>query len=78
MQRIVDRSETTAGRKRCPQMVAIWIEISISYFSTSNGHRGDRAAPVIPWPRSQSSLSAGQDSFLVFDQLGEKPPHLLL
>ena len=27
MQRIVDRSEATAERKRCPQMVAILIEI---------------------------------------------------
>ena len=30
MQRIVDRSEATAERKRCPQMVAILIEISIT------------------------------------------------
>ena len=29
MQRIVDRSETTAGRKRRPQMFAILIEIGI-------------------------------------------------
>ena len=37
MQRIVDRSEATAGRKSCPQMVAIQIEISIDSFRTERG-----------------------------------------
>ena len=41
MQRIVDRSEAKPRRKRCPQMVAIWIEISISE-AGSGGLEGRR------------------------------------
>ena len=38
MQRIVDRSEATAERKRCPQMVTIQIENSIN--------RGRKPLPI--------------------------------
>ena len=50
MQRIVDRSEAKAERKRCPQMIAIQIEISIRSFGQSP------ASALLPNPDEHVSL----------------------